>query len=77
MVILFVQRAMRNYTLQIIRFKGATMTQSIPSEVRATAEKSHYDDMLAFIEKVKSCDLANCVPDIQAEAFELINKVRG
>ena len=36
-----------------------------------------YEDMLAFIEKVEKCDLANFIPDIQAEAFALIMKVRG
>ncbi len=34
-----------------------------------------HDDMLAFIEKVAEMDLANFVPDIQAEAVALIKKL--
>ncbi len=39
--------------------------------------ETHAAEMLAFILKVESTDLANHIQEIQQEAFELIKKVRG
>ena len=43
---------------------------------KAIEYHTHVAEMLAFIEKVAEMDLANFVPDIQAEAQKLIKKAR-